>query len=190
MSTADTILLRCAGRATQEQWKQVKALAGEAGASGARGYGNAEETYVYFDLAAPREVTANAVSALASKVSGLLGGAKVSGTALKQVQDMQGVSAGFPAPVHYVVEMDFAPGSADELTRWYEQEHLPGLSSVPGSVRSRRYLNESGRSFACYDLNSNLVPETPEWMKWRDTEWTRRVREQHLDMKRGVFLTL
>ena len=190
MSTADVILLRFPGKATQEQYKEVKALAGGAGATGARGYGNADETLIYFDLGSPQEVRPDAMSALADKASGLLGGARVSGAALKQVSDLKGASAGFPAPVHYVVEMDFAPAGADELSRWYAQEHLPGLSSVTGSVRSRRYVSESGRSHACYDLVSSLVPETPEWMKWRDTDWTRRVREHHRNMKRGIFLAL
>lgn len=190
MSTADVILLRCAGKATQEQYKAAQALAAGAGASGVRGYGNAGETYIYFDFSSPREVADDAVRALEGRVSAALGGMKADGVALRQVQDIQGVSAGFPAPVHYVVEMDFTPAGAEALTRWYEQEHLPGLSSVSGSVRSRRYMSASGRSFACYDLNSDRVPESPEWMKWRETEWTRRVREHHLNMKRGIFLAL
>jgi len=190
MSTADTILLRCAARATQEQWKEVKALAGDAGAKGARGYGNAEETYVYFDFAAPQEVKAETVSALESRVSAKLGGAKVSCVALTKVSERAGVSTGFPAPIHYVVEMDFPPEAAGELTKWYEEEHLPGLGSVAGCVRTSRFMSEAGRSFACYDLGSNIVPEKPEWQKWRDTEWTRRVREHHRNMKRGIYAAL
>lgn len=190
MSTADTILLRCTGRATQEQWKEIQGLAAEAGAKDARGYGNTEETYVYFDFAAPKEVKADAIGALESKVSAKLGGAKVSGVALKKVSERKGVSVGFPAPIHYVVEMDFPPVAAAELTKWYEEEHLAGLGSVEGCVRTSRFMSEAGRSFACYDLNSNIVPEKPEWQKWRDTEWTRRVRQHHQNMKRGIYAAL
>jgi len=190
MSNADAILLQCTGRMTQDQWKELKALAPEAGASGARAYGNAEETYVWFDLSPASEVKKEAITALEGKISPLLGGAKVSGISLRQVSDHKGASIGFPSPIQYVVEMDFAPGSEAELNKWYEEEHLAGLSSVEGSVRSRRYVNEAGRSFACYDLVSNLVPETAEWQKWRATPWTERVRQHHQNMKRAVLPAL
>ncbi len=190
MSTADIILLRCAGRLTQTQWAEVQKLAAEAGAGKARAYSNAEEAYVYFDLKAPRALGRDEVAALEGRVSALAGGTKVSGLALGMTNDLPGVSKGFPAPIHYVVEMDFAPGSEAELTKWYATEHLPGLASVTGCVRARRYMSEAGRSFAAYDLQSNLVPESAAWMKWRDTPEANRLRPNFLNMKRGVFLVL
>jgi len=190
MSKSDTILLRCAGRLTQAQWAEVQKLAGEVGAGKARAYGNAEEAYVYFDLTAPREVAQSEVSGLETKASTLAGGTKVSAVALARVADIAGRSHGFPAPVHYVVEMEFAPGSEKDITNWYATEHLPGLASVPGCVRAQRYMSAAGRSFGCYDLGSNLVPESAEWMKWRETPQTQKIRSNFMNMKRGVFLAL
>ena len=190
MSKSDTILLRCAGRLTQAQWAEVQKLAGDAGAGKACAYSNADEAYIYFDLGAPRNVAQAEVSALESKVAALAGGMKVSGVALAKAADIAGRSFGFPAPVHYVVEMEFAPGSEKDITNWYVTEHLPGLASVTGCVRARRYMSAAGRSFACYDLCSNQVPETAEWMKWRDSPLTQTVRPSFVNMKRGVFLVL
>jgi hypothetical protein len=51
-------------------------------------------------------------------------------------------------------------------------------------------MSAAGRSFACYDLASNLVPETAEWMKWRETPLTQSIRSNFTNMKRGVFLVL
>jgi hypothetical protein len=189
MSKSDTILLRCTGRLTQTHWAEVQKLAADLGA-GARAYSNADEAYVYFDLTAPRDVAEAEVSALAAKAAALAGGMKISGVALAKAADIAGRSLGFPAPVHYVVEMEFAPGSEKDITNWYVTEHLPGLASVTGCVRARRYMSAAGRSFACYDLASNLVPETAEWMKWRETPLTQSIRSNFTNMKRGVFLVL
>lgn len=190
MSKSDTILLRCAGNVTQTQWAEVQKLAADAGAGKARAYSNKEESYVYFDLNAPRDVAQAEVAALEAKAAALAGGMKISGVALEKVADIAGRSRGFPSPVHYVVEMEFAPGSEKDITNWYVSEHLPGLASVTGCVRARRYMSAAGRSFACYDLGSNLVPETAEWMKWRDSPLTQKIRANFVNMKRGVFLVL
>jgi hypothetical protein len=32
--------------------------------------------------------------------------------------------------------IDVLPGSEADFDPWYEQEHLPGLASVPGTVRA------------------------------------------------------
>ena len=108
-------------------------------------------------------------------------------SALSQLLRVPGPAYGLSAPFHYVVETDVEPEHEAELNAWYNTEHLPGLSSVPGNVRSTRYLSAAGRSFACYDLVSEDVPQTPEWMQWRETALTLSVRQYYKDMKRGLY---
>src|SRR3546814_14995276 len=76
--------------------------------------------------------------------------------ALTLTTDVAGQAAGQPAPWFYVVETDIKPGAEADFDRWYEEEHLPGLAAVPGTVRARRYLAREGspRYYACYDLAS------------------------------------
>jgi hypothetical protein len=38
------------------------------------------------------------------------------------------------------------PGGADEVMRWYREEHLPRLCAVPGTLRARLYRADAGIS--------------------------------------------
>lgn len=91
--------------------------------------------------------------------------------------------------VHYVVEADFEAGWEDELTRWYEQEHLPGLAAVAGCVRAMRLRNlDAGpASLACYDLTGEGVPESPAWLAVRGTAWSDRMRPRMVNLRRNVL---
>jgi hypothetical protein len=108
---------------------------------------------------------------------------------LTRLSDLPGPAHGQKALVHYVVETDVQKGWWDEINDWYEQEHLPGLASVPGCVVARRYLNlDAGpRSFACYDLLGEDVTVSPEWLAVRATPWSSKARPHFLNTKRDVF---
>ena len=108
--------------------------------------------------------------------------------ALEGVVELAGASHGQDAPFHYVVETDVDDANLAELNDWYEQEHLPGLAAVPGTVRARRYLRTQGkpRFVACYDLVTPAAMEHPAWLAVRHTEWSSRVRP----MFRNTFRTL
>ena len=66
------------------------------------------------------------------------------------------------------------PEHESEFNAWYEQEHLPGLASVPGAIRAARYRRASGspRYLACYDLLSLATLERPERLAARHTAWS------------------
>lgn len=117
------------------------------------------------------------------------GAADVDVSRLVTLQDRAGRSVDETPRVHYVVEADFEAGWEDELTRWYEREHLPGLAAVPGCVRAMRLRNlDAGpASLACYDLTGEGVPESPAWLAVRGTAWSDRMRPRMVNLRRNVL---
>lgn len=97
---------------------------------------------------------------------------------LQQVACHAGAAAGQSARYHYVVRTDVEAGGEAELERWYDLEHMPMLAAVPGTVRARRLLSldASPRFYACYDLVSPEVLDSAEWLRVRQTSWSRQVR--------------
>ena len=111
-------------------------------------------------------------------------------TALQCLQTLEGPAPGEPAACHYVVEADVAPEHDAAFNAWYEQEHLPGLARVPGTIRATRYRRLSGgpRYLACYDLLSPEGLERPEWLAVRHTAWSARIRPLFLNTRRTMFV--
>ena len=103
--------------------------------------------------------------------------------------ELAGASAGKPASHHYVVETDVLPDHEADFNAWYDQEHLPGLAAVPGTVRAARYVSPDGapRHYACYDLESPQVLGSPPWLAVRETAWSARVRPTFRNTKRTMF---
>lgn len=108
---------------------------------------------------------------------------------LRAHSQLDGAAAGRPPSVHYVVETDVEPGHDDELNAWYDQEHLPGLAAVPGTVRATRYVDANGspRYYACYDLASEQAFNSPAWLAVRATDWSSRVRPRFRNTRRTMF---
>ena len=111
---------------------------------------------------------------------------------LERVVKVGGASAGESPAFRYVVEMDPAEGWEEELSRWYDTEHMPGLAAVPGCVRAQRFLNRDGGpySLACYDLTDPGARESPAWLAVRHTAWSDRVRQQFRNTRRTLFRSL
>ena len=105
------------------------------------------------------------------------------------LQMLDGASTGRVAPYHYVVETDVLTEHESDLNAWYAQEHLPGLASVPGTVRAARYLDPAGfpRYYACYDLASLETLGSPAWLAVRGTAWSARVRPAFRNTRRTLF---
>lgn len=80
-------------------------------------------------------------------------------------------------------------GEAD-FNRWYDEEHLPALGAVPGTLAARRYVcDEAGGSHkyvAIYHLVSPEVCASEAWKKAADTPWSARVRPHFRDRLRIV----
>ena len=111
---------------------------------------------------------------------------------LECVLDVPGASIGARRVLHYVVETDAADGWLDELERWYNTEHMPGLAAVPGCIRARRFINHDHgpHSYACYDLARVGVTESLPWLAVRATPWSDRVRPQFRNTRRTMFSEL
>jgi hypothetical protein len=81
-----------------------------------------------------------------------------------------------------------AEGDAD-FDAWYEQEHIPALAAVPGTILARRYVAPSGavtthKYMAIYHLEDPEVTRTAAWKKAVETPWTERVRPHMRDRVR------
>ena len=113
----------------------------------------------------------------------------VEASRLSRVFDVPGASIGQPPKFHYVVETDPEAGWAEEIARWYDTEHMPGLARVPGCVRASRFLNHDHgpASFACYDLVSTETLGSAPWLAVRNTEWSDRARPHFTNTLRTMF---
>lgn len=102
---------------------------------------------------------------------------------------LPGAAAGAVAQRHYVVETDPEAGWHDEIVRWYDEEHMPGLAAVPGCVLALRALNLGAgpRSLAAYDLVAEDVLGSPPWLAVRGTAWSDRARPHFTHTRRTMF---
>ncbi len=82
--------------------------------------------------------------------------------------------------------MNIAPEAEDDFNAWYDEEHLPALREVPGTLAARRYRStENGagthRYIAIYHLESADVTRSPAWKDGVDTPWSARMRPHFRD---------
>ncbi|WP_407655746.1 hypothetical protein [Azohydromonas lata] len=109
---------------------------------------------------------------------------------LKPSLVVPGASAGADAPWHYIVATDVLPQHEADFNAWYEQEHLPGLAAVPGTVQAARYVRVEGtgpRYHACYDLADRAAFNSPAWLAVRGTPWSSRVRPSFRNTQRTMY---
>lgn len=108
---------------------------------------------------------------------------------LSPLFDAPGASFGETARFHYVVETDAEDGWMDEIGRWYDTEHMPGLAAVPGCIHARRFANTDGGpwSFACYDLTVQETLGSPPWLAVRGTAWSDKARPHFTNTRRTMM---
>lgn len=85
--------------------------------------------------------------------------------------------------------MNVAPEAEADFNAWYDQEHVPALAAVPGTLAARRYLADpdgltSRKHVAIYHLEHPDVTRTDAWAKAIDTPWSARVRPHFRDRLR------
>ncbi len=85
-----------------------------------------------------------------------------------------------------LVAMNIDPEYEIEFNEWYDREHIPALSAVPGALAARRYRGRGAtqRYVALYHF---LSPETPSSRAWKEaagTSWTDRLRPHFRDLLR------
>ena len=82
--------------------------------------------------------------------------------------------------------MNVAPEAEDDFNAWYDEEHLPALIAVPGTLSARRYrsaVEGTGvrRYVAIYHLETPDVTRSDAWKTAVDTPWSARVRPHFQD---------
>lgn len=95
------------------------------------------------------------------------------------------------APAHadavLINAMNVAPEAEADFNAWYDEEHLPALGRVPGTMTARRFKAREGangvtqRYVAVYHLTSSDVTRSDAWKKAVDTPWTAKVRPHFRD---------
>jgi hypothetical protein len=84
--------------------------------------------------------------------------------------------------------MNVTPEGEKDFNAWYDEEHIPALAGVPGTLAARRYrsaeVNGSHRYVAIYHLASPEVAQSGAWKKAIDTPWSERVRHNFRDRLR------
>ncbi len=87
--------------------------------------------------------------------------------------------------------MNVAPEGEADFNRWYDEEHIPALAAVPGTLLARRFKAEgtaggSHKYVAIYHLKSADVQASDAWKKAVDTPWSARIRPHMRDRLRIV----
>ena len=78
--------------------------------------------------------------------------------------------------------MNVAPEAERDFNAWYDEEHIPRLSAVPGCLSARRFrivtaVSEgSQRYLALYRLTSPEVCASKAWQEAAVTPWTEKIR--------------
>ena len=93
------------------------------------------------------------------------------------------------APYVYIVKMDIPADVEQDFNDWYNKEHAPGLASVPGCFRARRFLAADGQPkyMAVYEIETPDVIHGAAWAKARDTAWTEKIRPHMQHLERRVY---
>lgn len=153
----------------------------------------AKTAYLYFALSARAPLDAAALAPLAAAWVRLVPAARdVRVSRLEKVFDVAGHSGAETPVFHYVVEMDPDAGWMPEISRWYDDEHMPGLAAVPGCVHAMRFLNHDHGplSLACYDLVTRETLGSPPWLAVRGTAWSDITRPHFTNTRRTMFEVL
>lgn len=84
--------------------------------------------------------------------------------------------------------MNIAPELEAEFNEWYDKEHIPALSAVPGVLCARRFRGQSGnrKYVALYHLATPDVQATAAWKQAATSDWTSRLQPHFQDRLRLV----
>jgi hypothetical protein len=135
------------------------------------------------DTPAYRAVGGGNQSVWTKRVTGMCGRImRFVGTQLVPGEQVAGAGAG----ALLVASMTPEPGAEAEFNRWYDEEHLPNLQSVPGVLSGRRYRATDGESerryLALYHLRDAGVSRSDAWAKAANTDWSARIRPYFRDL--------
>jgi hypothetical protein len=105
-----------------------------------------------------------------------------------------GPGAGGPAPVILAVANSVPLETVDDMTAWYEQEHIPMLLAVPGWRRIRRFrltgpppLGDGLSFLSLHELAGPAVLSEPGYRAAVSTPWRDRIVSGALRRERRVL---
>ena len=89
----------------------------------------------------------------------------------------------------FVVAMDIAVSAEDEFNDWYDTEHIPLLTAVPGVICARRFrtLRGAPRYAAIYHLADRQVYASAVWCQADQTPWIKRMRRFQSNRQYSMF---
>lgn len=82
--------------------------------------------------------------------------------------------------------MNVAPEAEADFNAWYDEEHIPALARVAGTLSARRFQAEGDsdgthRYVAVYHVASPDVPRSAAWKEAANSAWTDRLRPHFRD---------
>lgn len=77
-----------------------------------------------------------------------------------------------------LTSMDVEEAVEDEFNEWYDTEHIPLLSKLPGMLAARRFRAQRGspRYVALYHVTDIAIYAKPSWYSANETPWMLRMR--------------
>ena len=92
------------------------------------------------------------------------------------------------------VRLDVPDTAKDEFTDWYNLEHVPQLTAMPGFVHTRRYFCEKHdiRYLAWYETADETVEAGAHFQRVaaNPTPWSRRMRQHYGDKRERMNFKL
>tara|TARA_B100000315_G_scaffold76091_1_gene69657 strand:+ start:3219 stop:3878 length:660 start_codon:yes stop_codon:yes gene_type:complete len=79
-----------------------------------------------------------------------------------------------------MVFVDVPADKEEDFNRWYNEEHIPELLTIPGVLNAARYeaVKSGPKHLACYELENPAVVDSDGWTKRTRSEWALRVGPQ------------
>jgi hypothetical protein len=90
-----------------------------------------------------------------------------------------------------LVSMDVDPDRDEEFNAWYNTEHIPHLSTVPGVIAARRFHAERGAPayVALYHVENTDIYAARTWVTANETPWMLRMRRFQRNRTYFMFRT-
>src|SRR5688572_2575958 len=97
-----------------------------------------------------------------------------------------------PRTALLVVDVVVDPADADELNRWYDEEHVPEKRATPGFRSARRFAHasEPGRFLAVYEVDDPDVVTSPAYMSQPLSAWTASIMATWQRWSRDVWVEI
>jgi hypothetical protein len=88
------------------------------------------------------------------------------------------------SPYVLLVRMAIPPQHEAEFNDWYNTDHVPALTGVPGVYGARRYRATAGSPtyLAMYEMAHADVRTSEAWRMAADSPWTLRMRRLYRDL--------